>query len=103
LYMGGCVVLITAALMSLNQTQVQRPMRTLKMAAAILAQSVPLMLAFFLLFPRISPLWSVPLQADSGTTGLSDRMAPGDIGELGRSAEVAFRVMFKGTPPPNAE
>lgn len=103
IYMSLCVVLITAALMSLNQTQAQRPMRTLKMSAAILAQSVPLMLAFFLLFPRISPLWSVPLQANAGTTGLSERMAPGDIGELGRSAQVAFRVLFDGAPPPNEE
>jgi transglutaminase-like putative cysteine protease len=100
LYMACCVLLITAALMSLNQTQdAQRPLRTLKMSAVILAQSVPLMLAFFLLFPRISPLWSVPLQANTGTTGLSERMAPGDIGELGRSAEVAFRVKFNGAPP----
>lgn len=104
LYMSFCVVLITAALMSLNQTQqAQSPMRTLKMSAAILVQSVPLMLAFFLLFPRISPLWSVPLQANAGTTGLSERMAPGDIGELGRSAEVAFRVMFDGAAPPKEE
>lgn len=101
LYMSISVVLVTAALMSLNQTQdaQRRPMRTLKMSAVILAQSVPLMLAFFLLFPRISPLWSVPLQANAGTTGLSDRMAPGDIGELGRSAEIAFRVQFNGAMP----
>ncbi|HEY0960949.1 MAG TPA: DUF3488 and transglutaminase-like domain-containing protein [Pseudomonadales bacterium] len=104
LYMGFCVLLITAALMSLNQTQqAQSPVRTLKMSAAILAQSLPLMLAFFLLFPRISPLWSVPLQANAGTTGLSDRMAPGDIGELGRSSEVAFRVLFDGVAPPKEE
>jgi len=104
LYMSFCVLLITAALMSLNQTQqAQQPLRTLKMSAVILVQGVPLMLAFFLLFPRISPLWSVPLQANAGTTGLSDRMAPGDIGELGRSAQVAFRVRFNGTPPPKEE
>jgi transglutaminase-like putative cysteine protease len=30
-------------------------------------------------------------------------MAPGDIGNLTRSAEVAFRVQFKGEPPPYAE
>ena len=105
IYMSLCVLLITASLMSLNQTQEaqQRPLRTLKMSGVILLQSVPLMLAFFLLFPRISPLWSVPLQANTGTTGLSERMAPGDIGELGRSAEVAFRVLFDGAAPPNEQ
>jgi hypothetical protein len=44
LYMGFSVLLITAALMSLNQTQeAQRPLRTLKMSGVILLQSVPLM------------------------------------------------------------
>lgn len=100
IYMGLAVVLITSALMSLHQTQeAQVPLRTLKLSGAILLQSIPLMLAFFLLFPRISPLWSVPLQTSSGTTGLSSSMAPGDIGELTRSGELAFRVLFNGTPP----
>ncbi|MEY4642654.1 MAG: hypothetical protein RLZZ227_2648 [Pseudomonadota bacterium] len=100
-YMGFCVLLITSALMSLNQTHdAQRPLRTLKISAVILLQSVPLMLAFFLLFPRISPLWSVPLQSNTARTGLSDNMSPGDIGDLARSADVAFRVLFNGEAPP---
>lgn len=104
IYMGFCVVLTTSALMSLHQTQeAQKPLRTLKMSGVILLQSVPLMLAFFILFPRISPLWSVPLQAAQNATGLSDSMSPGDIGELTRSADVAFRVHFEGTPPPNEQ
>jgi protein-glutamine gamma-glutamyltransferase len=104
LYMSASVVLITSALMSLHQTQeAQKPLRTLKMSGVILLQSVPLMLAFFVLFPRISPLWSVPLQAAQNSTGLSESMSPGDIGELTRSANVAFRVQFYGTPPPNGE
>jgi transglutaminase-like putative cysteine protease len=104
IYMSISVVLITSALMSLHQTQeAQKPLRTLKMSGVILLQSVPLMLAFFILFPRISPLWSVPLQAAQNSTGLSESMSPGDIGELTRSANVAFRVLFNGTPPPNGE
>jgi transglutaminase-like putative cysteine protease len=103
-YMGFCVLVITSALMSLNQTQeAQKPLRTMKMAGTILLQSVPLMLVFFVLFPRISPLWSVPLQAASATTGLSEDMSPGDIGNLARSADVAFRVLFKSAVPPNEE
>lgn len=98
------VVIITSALISLNQSpQAQRPWRTAKLAAIILAQSVPLMAACFLLFPRISPLWSMPLQSKNGVTGLSDSMSPGDIGELARSAEVAFRVKFSGEAPDYSE
>ncbi|MES2625772.1 MAG: DUF3488 and transglutaminase-like domain-containing protein [Pseudomonadota bacterium] len=104
LYMSMVVIVITAALMALNQNaDNQAPFRTVKLSALILLQSVPLMLVFFLFFPRISPLWAVPVKADSGTTGLSETMAPGDIGNLTRSAEVAFRVQFNGPAPPYAE
>jgi transglutaminase-like putative cysteine protease len=103
-YMGLSVAIITSALMSLHQTQEsQQPWRTFKLSGVILLQSVPLMAAFFLLFPRISPLWSVPLQTNNGTTGLSENMSPGDIGELARSAEVAFRVKFTGESPDYSE
>lgn len=101
LYMGVAVLIITSALMSLNQTQDnQSPWRTLRYSSLILIQSVPLMLAIFVLFPRIAPLWSVPLQTSAGRTGLDDSMKPGDIGNLARSAEVAFRVKFESEPPP---
>ena len=103
-YMVGCVLLVTAALMSLNQTEeYQNPLRTLKLSSAILLQSVPLMLALFILFPRISPLWSVPLQSASARTGLSDSMSPGDIGDLIASDELAFRVSFEGEQPASSE
>lgn len=103
-YMTFAVIIITSALMALNQTQgQQKPWRTFTLSAAILAQSVPLMTVFFLLFPRISPLWSVPLQTSNGTTGLSENMEPGAIGDLTRSAELAFRVQFKGEAPDYSE
>lgn len=104
LYMGLAVIVITSALMALNQNAGnQAPWRTVKLSTVILLQSAPLMLVFFLFAPRISPLWSVPVQANTGTTGLSESMAAGDIGNLTRSAEVAFRVQFKGAPPPYSE
>jgi transglutaminase-like putative cysteine protease len=103
-YMALAVVVITSALMSLNQTQDnQKPWRTFRHSAGILLQGVPLMLAFFLLFPRISPLWAVPMNTAGARTGLSDSMSPGDIGDLARSAEVAFRISFEGSPPPYSE
>lgn len=103
-YIMFCVLLISAALMSLSQTEeYQNPFRTLKLSALILLQSIPLMLALFILFPRISPLWSVPLQNTTGRTGLSDSMSPGDIGNLIGSDELAFRVKFNGENPRPAE
>lgn len=103
-YIVFCILLISAALMSLSQTEeFQNPVRTIKLSALILMQSVPLMLALFILFPRISPLWSVPLQSSTARTGLSDSMSPGDIGDLIASDELAFRVKFNGESPRSAE
>ena len=72
-----------------------------KTAAKLLAQAVPVMLALFLLFPRVpGPLWGVPQDAYRGMSGLSDSMAPGEISELSLSSAVAFRVQFAGPSPP---
>jgi hypothetical protein len=64
------------------------------------AQAIPLAVILFLLFPRVSgPLWGMPAD-HSGSTGLSDHMAPGNISELSLSDAVAFRVDFEGAVPP---
>lgn len=100
IYMSFCVLVITSALMSITQTEeFQRPMRTFKFAGTVLLQSIPLMAVLFVLFPRIGPLWSVPLQNSAGITGFSDEMAPGDIGDLTRSGDVAFTVDFTSEIP----
>jgi len=70
----------------------------------MVTQAVPLMLVLFLLFPRIpGPLWGLPRDAQSATTGLSDEMSPGSINRLVSSGDVAFRVQFNGKPPPRSE
>jgi hypothetical protein len=38
-------------------------------------------------------LWAIPIQKDRATTGISDRMSPGDIAELSQSSALAFRVV----------
>lgn len=101
-YMLLVNLVITAGLIAMNQGQdadKQRAGRALKRSAVILAQSVPLMLVLFIVFPRISPLWSMPIQSSKGVTGLSDSMSPGDIGNLARSGEVVFRVQFEDEIP----
>ena len=102
LYMLACVWLITSAMIGIHYTApppgVGHQMRT---AATLLAQSVPLMLVLFVLFPRIpGPLWGMPSDANRSTTGLSDSMAPGSITNLSLSEEVAFRAVFKSRLPP---
>ncbi|WP_108445471.1 DUF3488 and transglutaminase-like domain-containing protein [Halomonas denitrificans] len=67
-------------------------------AAWLLALSAPLMALLFVAFPRLGPLWSMP-RLDRAATGLSDSIAPGDIAELSRSADRAFRARFEGPEP----
>lgn len=66
----------------------------------LIVYGIPLAALLFVLFPRLAgPLWGLP--ADHlARTGLSDRMAPGSIGELSLSDEVVFRVDFDGAIPP---
>ena len=70
----------------------------------MIIQALPLMLILFMLFPRIpGPLWGVPKDAHTATSGLSDEMSPGSINRLVGSGEVAFRVKFNDAPPVRSE
>ncbi len=102
LYMLACVWVITAAMLSLHYGREEPPFATqLRIGGVLLAQSVPLMLVLFLLFPRVSgPLWGLPQDAYAGVSGLSDMMAPGSLSNLILSDAVAFRVKFDSEIPP---
>lgn len=63
---------------------------------------IPVWLGLFLLFPRLSPLWQLPI-SQMATTGLSDELNPGSIEQLVESDALAFRVEFNGQTPPPAE
>lgn len=93
--------LVTAALVGLNQSWSRPRWRdSLVTSGILLLQAVPLTVVIFFFFPRVAPLWSVPLPDAAARTGISDSMSPGDVAELGRSEELAFRVEFEGEIPP---
>ena len=99
LYEIVAALVVTAAMIGLNQQQTDvRPVASMKLAAALLGQALPLTLFLFLFFPRIAPLWNVPLPSGA-STGISDRVTPGDIADLAQSDEIAFRVVFDGEVP----
>ncbi len=104
LYLLACVWIFTGTLIGFNRMgRAASVGERLRPAAALLVQALPLMAAFFLLFPRVpGPLWALPRDAPSGRTGLSDTMTPGRISELIKSDAVAFRVRFDGPRPPYA-
>lgn len=101
-YVLIAIQLTTAALLAIYQTHnvdMGRPFRT---SAVLMMQALPLMLVLFIVIPRMGPIWSVKLDVGNARTGLSEAMSPGDITNLTRSSEVAFRVEFEGEPPPQS-
>jgi transglutaminase-like putative cysteine protease len=101
-FMLFAVWIITATMIGF-QFRVRQPgyRYQLRTAGVMLLQAAPLMLVFFLLFPRVQgPLWGMPQDAYSGVTGLSDEMSPGSVSNLLTSDAVAFRVNFDSATPP---
>lgn len=106
----GVVLLALPALMAVMMTFIalsddnndtgQGRVRALAM---IVLPAVPLLLVLFVFFPRLPPLWSLPMAGKNATTGVSDSMSPGDFSKLSQSTELAFRVEFDGKPPSRQE
>ena len=102
-YMLLCVWLFIGTLIGFNRTGTEPTLRErMWPAAQMVLQAIPLMLVIFILFPRVTtPLWRLPQDPNSGMTGLSDSMTPGDLSDLIRSEKVAFRADFAGSIPKN--
>ena len=66
------------------------------------ALGTPVMVALFLLFPRIDPLWALP-DRSVARTGLSGSLEMGSIAEIAADESIALRLRFDGpAPPPSA-
>jgi transglutaminase-like putative cysteine protease len=100
LMLASIVALLTTQL-SFQLTGAVPPLRArLLMGARMLLFAAPLAGAAFVLFPRVQgPLWGMPENRGGARSGLSDTMAPGQVANLARSEEVAFRVKFAGPVP----
>ncbi|MBC7416474.1 MAG: DUF3488 domain-containing transglutaminase family protein [Herminiimonas sp.] len=95
LMLAATVAILTTQL-SFQYTGVVPPLKQrLRLCLTMVGLALPLMLVMFFLFPRIQgPLWGLPSDAQSGHTGMSDTMAPGNIAKLALSEEIAFRAKF---------
>jgi protein-glutamine gamma-glutamyltransferase len=71
------------------------PVRT---TCKLLLQAAPLVVLFFLLFPRVNTGLQFELRLLRSTNiGFSDRLSPGSIATLANSSDIAFRAEFPGT------
>ena len=95
------VIIVTGGLVRFNASEDSVGIqRCLQLATTYVAQTLPLMVVGFFLFPRIpGPLWGVEQGSSADVTGLTNEMTIGHITELGVSDEIAFRVAFEGEPP----
>ncbi|TDM06313.1 MAG: DUF3488 domain-containing protein [Ideonella sp. MAG2] len=75
---------------------------TIRQAACLAARATlwgtPVMVALFMLFPRLGPLWALP--TEGARTGLSDQMQLGDVAKLATDDSIALRIRFDGPPRP---
>lgn len=100
LWMLVSVLLITALLVDGQRLQRAGWRADLSIAGRVLLLALPVMLALWVLFPRISgPLWGTPGTGNTARTGMSETMSPGDIASLIQSDAVAFRVQFEDEVP----
>ena len=94
-------LIATTALVSINQSKTSgfsaRPSRT---AFKMLATALPLMLAMFIVIPRMGAFWSIPSPKHQARTGVGETLSPGGFSSLVGSDELAFRVRFDGEMPP---
>ena len=102
-YQCFSLLILVAALVGLQQTPGRNdPARAFRTGAVMLGQAIPLMIVLFLVFPRIGPLWAVNVPGQD-RVGLAESMAPGDMAEVARSGNLAFRASFAGDIPPHPQ
>jgi len=99
------MVALLSAQLSFQYTGAAPPLlQRLRLGLQIVVLAAPLTLLMFFLFPRIQgPLWSMPGDAQTGRSGLSDTMTPGNIAQLTLSGDVAFHVKFLDPAPPKSK
>src|SRR5690554_2755107 len=50
-----------------------------KRLGLLMVKTLPVVVLLFVFFPRMAPLWSVPLVSGQARSGITDTMRPGDI------------------------
>ncbi|MFI8615403.1 transglutaminaseTgpA domain-containing protein [Acidovorax sp. NPDC077693] len=70
--------------------------QTFRIAGTMALLGAPIMVALFMLFPRMAPLWGMPSENLTGRSGLSGTMKIGDMAEIALDERVAIRIRFEG-------
>ena len=99
----GLMGLLTA-LVNAHMTAGKPPLtQALRTAGWLALWGAPVMVALFLFFPRMAPLWGVPSDDMAARSGLSENMRVGEVAALALDNSVALRIRFDtpgGKEPP---
>lgn len=97
-----CLMMMAVTLSMLNGLAFKQSLK--HSGTAFLLTLLPMALLFVTMPRRSSPMWGVPQQSQSATTGMSETMQPGSIGSLVQSNEPVFSVTFEnGFVPKNSQ
>ena len=75
-------------------------LQSARMAGRMALLGAPIMLALFVLFPRMAPLWGTPTDAMTGRSGLSNTMRVGAVTQLALDDGIAARIKFENDKAP---
>ena len=98
----GLLTALVNAHMPVGRPPLSQALRT---AGTMALLGAPIMVALFMLFPRMAPLWGMPSDTMTGRSGLSGVMKVGQMAELALDDSVAMRVRFDtpdGAAPPQS-
>ena len=97
-----CLVLIAAALAILNELDTKTAVKQSLIGFALTL--LPMILLFIAMPRKESPLWGIPQNpSNQSTTGISESMKPGSIGDLVQSNEPAFTATFNNNYHPRPQ
>ena len=89
----GLLTALVNAHMPVGRPPLAQAART---AGGMALLGAPIMLALFMLFPRLAPLWGTPNDEVTGRSGLSNTMRVGSIARLALDDSIAARLRFDG-------
>lgn len=98
-YATVCYLLLSVSLLALHQRETSNFGLPIARAGMLMLQGLPILLVLFLFFPRIDPLWLVPLPNQGNRPGLDDTVNLGSFSTLAQNSKAAFRVSFDGAEP----
>lgn len=104
IYAVAAFMLVLAAVVQFHRgSGSRRPFSgPLLTSGGIVIRSLPVVIALFFLFPRLSPFRFHLSRSQAGITGLSNDLRPGSVSSLALSDDIAFRAEFPdgNMPPP---